>query len=440
MRRFPTPLFLTGDEPETVAARERRSAEATMLSDPDIRKIFNAWADPLINEPLSRQIIYGIPAVRAAVDKISDTIAALPLYYYTQADGSARSLATKDPIYGLLLGKINAHFETSNRWKKIATTDLLLDGRHLSRIERNKAGRIKNIWPLKLANFEREIRTEFGKTYVFRKDDGSLVEYPAENIIDLILIPSLDDPGYIRPIALHHDLFALCRATERFAAKIFKNGGLPPAVINGPPPSSPQAAARAKSEINEEIRLSGEGGEAPILPNGYVYTPVGFNLADLQLLELKQAQLREIAQIYGVPPIYLQDYTSGTFNNSEQQQLFFFKNAIVPICELIEAELNVKLAPSNTNFVEFEIEHALRGDALARANAQRTQIYAGIKSINEVRDEYNLAPVPGGDVVRIQQATVPLDYVEKLLELKLSVGDLPNSTQDGQEPVDPPAE
>ena len=218
-----------------------------MLSDPDIRKIFNAWADPLVNEPLSRKIIYGIPAVRAAVDKISDTIAALPLYYYTQVDGSARSLATKDPIYGLLLGKINAHFDTSNRWKKIAITDLLLDGRHLSRIERNAAGRIKNIWPLKLANLEQEIRTETGKTYVVRKDDGTKVEYPADKIIDLILIPSLDAPGYIRPIDLHHDLFSLCRATERFAAKIFKNGGLPPAVINGPQPSSPQAAARAKA-------------------------------------------------------------------------------------------------------------------------------------------------------------------------------------------------
>lgn len=414
-----TPLFLTDPEPEARSTK--------MLSDPAIRMLFN-FGETLTDEPLDRNLVYGIPAVKAAVNKISDAISSLPLIYYTNDPERGQVVADKDPIYNLFSTSVNSASLTANRWIKLMVMDLLLDGRHLAYIERNKAGRVRNIWPLAWSKIIRISVINNQKVYHYQADDGVKV-YDGKDVLDFIHAPSPDFPGHINPIESNRDLFGLCRATVRFASKMFANGGLPPAIITGPT-MSPAAASRASAEIKLALQHAAQGGDLPVLPDGYDYKVVGFNPKELQLLEIKDAQLREVAQVFGIPPIYLQDYSSGTFNNAEQQDIFFVKHTIVPICELIEAELNTKLSPNSTSFAQFNVDNLLRGDAVAKTNSQRTQIYSGIKTINEVRREYNLPPVKGGDEARIQQATVPLEFAGKL-------ADQPNATQEGQDPVEP---
>lgn len=53
------------------------------------------------------------------------------------------------------------------------------------------------------------------------------------------------------------------------------------------------------------------------LPLGYELTAVGFSLENMQLLELQKFCVEQIVRIYSLPPMFLQDSSTGTFSNVE---------------------------------------------------------------------------------------------------------------------------
>jgi len=124
---------------------------------------------------------------------------------------------------------------------------------------------------------------------------------------------------------------------------------------------------------------------------------------------LQRFSIEQIARIYNLPPIFLQDLTHGTFSNTEQQDLHFVKHTVKRWVEQTEAELNLKLfGRGSAYFVEFNLDGLMRGDLATRMQAHATAIQNGIRTPNEVRKIENLPPLPGGDDLMIQGATVPL--------------------------------
>jgi HK97 family phage portal protein len=129
----------------------------------------------------------------------------------------------------------------------------------------------------------------------------------------------------------------------------------------------------------------------------------------MQLLELQRFCVEQIARIYSLPPVFLQDLSRGTFSNTEQQDLHFVKHTIKRWVEQVEAEMNLKLFGRNARqYVEFNVDGLLRGDFKTRMEAHATSIQNGIRTPNEVRDLENMEPMPAGDDLMIQGATVPI--------------------------------
>jgi HK97 family phage portal protein len=105
----------------------------------------------------------------------------------------------------------------------------------------------------------------------------------------------------------------------------------------------------------------------------------------------------------------LQDLTRGTYSNTEQQDLHFVKHTLKRWIEQFEQELNLKLFPRGSKlYVEFNVDGLLRGDFKTRMEAHATTIQNGIRTPNEVRDIENMSPMPEGDSLMIQGATVPI--------------------------------
>jgi HK97 family phage portal protein len=127
------------------------------------------------------------------------------------------------------------------------------------------------------------------------------------------------------------------------------------------------------------------------------------------LIELQRFSIEQIARIYSLPPVFLQDLTHGTFSNVEQQDLHFVKHTIKRWVEQTEQEMNLKLFGRGSQFyVKFDLDDLLRGDLKTRMEAHATSIQNGIKTPNEVRDIENLPPMEAGDDLMIQGATVPI--------------------------------
>jgi HK97 family phage portal protein len=123
---------------------------------------------------------------------------------------------------------------------------------------------------------------------------------------------------------------------------------------------------------------------------------------------LQRFSIEQIARIYSLPPVFLQDLTHGTFSNTEQQDLHFVKHTVKRWVEQFEQEMNLKFFGRGSDFyVEFNVDGLLRGDLKSRMEAYAVSIQNAIRTPDEIRAIENL-PAKGATDLLIQGATVPL--------------------------------
>jgi HK97 family phage portal protein len=369
--------------------------------------VFSSWATSAAGVVVSRESALGVPAVWAAVNFISATIATLPLHLYVR-DGSGRKIADSDPLYAVLHDDVNP--ETSSfSWRKRAMQNVLLDGRSYTFIERNVARRIINLWPLDPHKVTVERRQ--GKTrYAYREGSDQRV-YEAAEIIDIPWMVGSDGLTHYNPVDRLRNAIGLSIAMEKYGANFFASGGIPPLQLVGPL-ESPAAIKRAATDIMAAIDAAKQEGRSILpMPLMHELKPIGIDPERGQLVDGRRFQLEEIARIYQLPPVFLQDLTKATLSNSEQQDLHFVKHTLTQWIKQWEQELDLKLfGPRNrTRFVEFNVDGLLRGDFRTRMEGYAKAIQNAISTPDEVRAMENW-PAMGGDAdkLHIQGATVPL--------------------------------
>ena len=211
------------------------------------------------------------------------------------------------------------------------------------------------------------------------------------------------------PIMANKDVIGLAIASARYGSKAFQSGGIPPAVLQGPFDSGASAARASEDVAAATAKLAREGRPVMALPLGHELKSIGFSPEQMQLLNLQQFCIEQIARIYSLPPVFLQDLSKGTYSNVEQQDLHFVKHTLRRWIEQTEQEMNLKLFGRASDMtVRFNVDSLLRGDLKTRMEAHATAIQNGIKTPNEIRDHEGLEPLPGGDDLMIQGATVPI--------------------------------
>ncbi len=391
------------------AAETRASLEnpSVPLSDVNAwRTLMGQWHG-VAGVVVTHETALEVPAVWCAVNFIANTIASLPLQVFKKS-GEGRDTVESDPLYGILHDAPNDEL-TSFMWRKGMMINVLLRGRGVSFIERNKAGRVMNIWPLDTDKLT--IERKSGRKLYHYDDGGRKVTYAANEVLDLTFMLKPDGVSHVDPVTKLKGAVGLSLALDEYARKFFANGGVPPLALYGPMPS-PAAASRASQDVEKAVRdANAERRNVMIMPTGHELKPVGVDPDKSQMVESRRLGIEEIARIYGIPPVFLQDLTHGTFSNTEQQDLALTKHLISQWVKAWEQELNLKLfsARNRTKFVEFNLDSLMRGDFRTRMEGYAKGIQNGIYTPDEVRAMENW-PSKGGDAdkLHIQGATVPL--------------------------------
>lgn len=395
-----------------VAAETRATLESPSVPLSDVgawRTLMSEWHG-VAGVNVTYETAIEVPAVWCAVNFIAGTIASLPLQVFKKGD-KGRETVDNDPLYGILHDAPNDEL-TSFMWRKGTMVSVLLRGRGVSFIERNKAGRVMNIWPLDTDKLTIE-RKNGRKTYIYR--DGTRdVTYNANEVIDLTFMLKPDGVTHVDPISKLKGAVGLALALEEYARKFFANGGVPPLALYGSVPS-PAAASRAATDVNQAIRdANAERRNILIMPAGHELRPVGVDPQKSQMEEARRFQIEEIARVFDIPPVFLQDLTHGTFSNTEQQDLHFVKHTLTQWIKAWEQELNLKLftARNKSKFVEFNLDGLLRGDFKTRIDGWRSAVQGGLNTPNEFRESENWPKHgPEADKLYMQGATVPLGTV-----------------------------
>lgn len=389
------------------AQAEERSLTATQSS-PDILRVFG-WQDLAVStgETVTVETALGVPAIWAAVNFLAGTIAGLPLKVYTRSDEEGRTAANA-ALSAILHDVANADDLTSSfEWRKWWLEQALTGGRGVTYIERNAAGRIINLWPLEPSHLT--IKRLNGRRVYDYRDGGRQIRYEASDVLDLPYMLGPDRVTHRSPIMANREAVGMAQAIARYSGQFFRNGGVPPFAIVGNF-QSPGSMSRAAEDLEAAVKkASKEARQALVLPAGLDIKPIGADAEKSQMVEAQRFVIEQIARIYSLPPVFLQDLTHGTFSNTEQQDLHLVKHTIKRWVEQIEQEINLKFfGRGSRNYVEFSLDGLLRGDFKTRMDGYAQAIQNGILMPNEARAMENRAAAEGGDKLMIQGATVPL--------------------------------
>jgi HK97 family phage portal protein len=343
-----------------------------------------------------------VPAVWAAVNFLSKTLAALPLHAFRQTKDGPKRVGGK--LEMVVHTSPNSE-QGSFKFRQYFWSQVFTGGRGLAWIERTLQG-VEAIWPLDPA-----------KTVISRRAgrvtySSNGIDYPAADIIDVPFMLQSDGLKHYGPIKQASKAIQLAIAMNDYGSNFFAGGGVPPLSLEGPLPAGADAIRRAQADIKRSVDAAKKASEPVFpIPAGYKLNPVGIDPAKGQMIEARRFQVEEIARAYQLPPVFLQDLSRATFSNAEQQDLHLVKHLVGQWAEALEDEMNLKLfgRQSSGRYVEHNLDGILRGDYKTRMDGMARAVQVGLLTPDEGRALDNRPPKPGGDRLYVQGAMVPLE-------------------------------
>ncbi|WP_370189265.1 phage portal protein [Qipengyuania sp.] len=349
---------------------------------------------------VSIEAALAVPAVWGITNFLPRTLAALPFHTFEAGENGER---VNDPRAQLLSFASNA--ETSSyAWRKYHWHQVFTIGRGLSWIER-AGDRAVAIWSM-----------DASKTQVIRRNGRKFYkygdrEYPAKDVIDTPFLLKPDGLGSYSPIEKCNLAISLAIAMGDFAGGFFAGGGVPPYALEGPLPTGRDGLQRARDDIQRAIDLAKKEGRAFFgLPPGHKLNPIGTDPSKGQMVEARLFQIQEVARIWQMPPVFVQDLSKGTFTNTEQQDLQLVKHLVGQWAKDFEDEVTLKLYGQRPRRrAKHNLDGLQRGAFKDRIEALARAILTGQLMPDEARALENRPPAAGGDRLYVQQATVPLE-------------------------------
>jgi len=392
--------------------RSQKSTEQRAVTPKDIFTLF----DKINSEAgvsVTRDTALSVPAFWQGVNFIASTLASLPLHVVQETNGERRRLNNQ---VSKLLNVAPIDNMTAYKWRHKMITDVLTEGRHFTYIQRARNNQPANLWPLDPRSVTVETVSGVIQYIYTPGDERSKVDaqrFTADQIIDIPWHLDPDGITHYSPVHLLRDTLGLSSAMTLYAARFFKNGGIPPAAVETDTNPSPAAAKRGGEDLKKTLENAIKEGRLPYLPAGHKITSLGVEPEKSQLEQSRRFQVEEIARVLDLPPVFLHDLTHGTFNNTEQAALNLTKYTLRKWEVNIEQELNLKIfgRSNETRFIQHNNDDLLRGDFETRMNGLAQGVQNAILTPNEARASENRQSLEGGDSLHIQQNMSQLENV-----------------------------
>ena len=304
-------------------------------------------------EFVSPQTAESLPAVMNAVTVISEAVASMPCYLYAlKEDGRERIY--RHPVE-YLLNEMPNRSQTPYQFKNTMMRHCLLNGNAYAVIEWNNKGEPISLTPYQpsAVNIFRKVTGEY--IYQITDLNGVTKNYLQDEILHL-RHSSVDGFMGRSPITVCRETVGLGLAQQRHGAAIMKNG---------------------------------------LMASGLISTA--------EWLSSRTFTISDIARIYNISPIFLQDYSNSSYANFSEASRAFLSQILRPWLTNFEQQLKDALMidlGSNSKkryLIEFDTSDLLRTSQSERFSSYDVAIKAGVMSPNEVRRREGLPPYEGGD-------------------------------------------
>ena len=365
--------------------------------------------DATTGESIDEQDALALSSVYACTRLLAGSEANLPVNVVRPGSSSGTSEIAFDHWAHRLL-----HYSPAAEWTpfdffEMAGASLELKGNALARKEMS-GDRVIALEPM-----------SWDETRAWRNSDGHLrYDYRGDTFTDREVLHirgfgrDRQNLGGISTIAIAASTFGLAKAINKSAGAIFKNGIRTNIALMAERDLTEEQMETARGKVEERYGRSANSGKPLLLNNGWKAEALSINPEDAQMLESRSFSVEDICRFFGVPPFMIghTEKTTSWGSGVEQAVLGYQKFTLGPRLRRIEQTLAKQLlSPADLAAglkIEFNLEGLLRGDSEGRASFYQKMSQIGAMTINEIRAKENLAPVPGGEVPRMQMQNVPI--------------------------------
>ena len=309
-------------------------------------------------------------------------------------------------------------------------------------IVRNGGGQVESLIPLDPATML-IVQDENGVWYVpqgKKNRDGNQVRYRAEDVFHL---KGLSPDGLIGydVISVMKNQLGLGMAAQDFGARFFSNGANVSGVLMVPGSIQDDKVNNILKAWNEIATGITKSHKVGILSDGVQFEPLTSSMEASQFTETRQFEVRQVANIMGVPPHKLGDETRSSFASLEQENQSYLQECLDQWLCAWEDEAYDKLLSEtekrmDSHFFEFNRKALIRTDIATENDVITSNLNNGVLTLNEVRAIQNKPPVDGGELRRIPLNLGLMDESGNLIQ----IGETETPETPDEAETDPPVE
>lgn len=352
-----------------------------------------------------------LSAVWACVQYITNSIASLPIEFYTKTK-IGREKTVNHPLNVLFHESPNALMKPRD-FRKAMTMQLCFWSNAYAEIFWNAPGtRPQALVPLRPGRMVPVIN-EGEITYHYQMDGGIRV-YSKKSILHLKGFGSDGIVGFDRS-SFARETLGLSVSADTYASKQFAHGGRSGGgylMFDQFLSDSQRDNARKLYEGMSETAFN--KGRLWILEGGVKYETDALNPDTMQMIETRRMQLGEIARFFGVPEVLIgaSGATSSWPASFEQQLQSFLTFTLQDYVDEWEQAIRYSLLTPRERrviIVDHDTSNFVKMDAKTRASLQSTWVQNGLKTRNEIRAINNDPRQDGADELTVQVNLTPLE-------------------------------
>ena len=373
-------------------------------------------------KPVTFDTAMTVSAVFACIRLLAETVSSLPLNMYKLDSEGNRILDSQHDLIKLLKYRPNRR-QTRIEFFEQLMLNLVSSGN--AYVLRGMMGkRLVSLQVLNSGSVEPELLANGDLIYHWQQQDGTRKKLTEAEVWHVRLFGN----GLVGLSPLSHAKKAIgvALAGDDKITHLMSNGAKPTGTLLAQNWPTKEQRDALRTEMNGLI--NGDQTELAVLGGGMKFEAMSLTPEDLELLATRRFSLEEIARIFGVPSVLINDTSASTVWGSGIDSIIngFYKFDLRPYLEKLEISMVVNLLPRTeweSYELEFDADAILRANLKDRIESTSKQVLSGFMTPNEARKSEGRQPKPNGDQLLVPSNMTTIDKILAIVPTR-SKGDI----------------
>lgn len=362
------------------------------------------------------------PTLYACIYRIASDMGKLP-FSLRQRDGNGVWTEVPNSAYDSILRKQN-NFQTPAQFREHWIITKLING---NTYVLKRRGDRREVTELYVLDPERvmPLVSESGAVF-YQLQTDTLNQLPDGYPADSLIVPA-SEIIHDRCMTIHHPLIGIPPLASahwpalknmkimRSATEFFANNAQPGGILTAPAGMTEEDAQAVQKYWAENFN-GPNAGRVAIIGADMKFTPFAMKSIDAQMVEQMRYSDEQICQPFGIHPFKIGIGSLPAGLGVDGINLMYYNDALQALIQHMEDLLDDGLSILRPLGVELDTEPLLRMDEAKKADIATKLVNGMIKTPDEGRRQFNLAPTPGGDTLWGQNQDYPLGMLANRME------------------------